>query len=137
MRIGIIGAGNVGTALVKRLKPHGHELRLSYSRDTDKLKETAQAFGVLSGTPAEVVAWSEVVALAAPWTAVPDALKQAGDLSGKILWDCTNALLPDMSGLAICTTTSGGETVARLAPGAKVVKGVPPMAELLHSDDPT
>ncbi len=48
-----------------------------------------------------------------------------------------NALESDMSGLAVGTTTSGGEEVARLAPGARVVKGIPPMAELFHSDNPT
>jgi predicted dinucleotide-binding enzyme len=54
-------------------------------------------------------------------------------MSGKILWDCTNALKPDMSGLMIGTTTSGGEEVAKLAPWAKVVKAIPPFAELLQS----
>jgi predicted dinucleotide-binding enzyme len=53
--------------------------------------------------------------------------------SNKILWDCTNALKPDMTGLLIGTTTSGGEEVAKLAPWAKVVKAIPPFAELLHS----
>jgi len=33
MRIAVIGAGNVETALAKRLKPQGHEVMLSYSRD--------------------------------------------------------------------------------------------------------
>ncbi len=46
----------------------------------------------------------------------------AGPLSGKTLIDCTNPLLPDLSGLAIGTTTSAGEEVARLVPAAKVVK---------------
>jgi len=137
LRIGVIGAGNVGTALVKRLKPHGHDFKLSFSRDAAKLRLAADAFGVETGLPSEIVQWAGVVALTVPWGAVPEALDQAGNMPGKILWDCTNALLPDMSGLAIGTTTSGGETVARLAIGTKVVKGIPPMAELLHSDDPT
>lgn len=136
MKIGVIGAGNIGTALAKRLKPQGHEFGLSYSRDAEQLKRTAEAFGVVFGSPAEISGWAEVVALTVPWGVVRDALAQAGDLSGKVLWDCTNALLPDMSGLAIGTTTSGGEEVARLVPSAKVVKGIPPMAELLHSNDP-
>jgi 8-hydroxy-5-deazaflavin:NADPH oxidoreductase len=38
-----------------------------------------------------------------------------------------------MSGLLVGTTTSGGEEVARLAPWAKVVKAIPPFAEVLHS----
>jgi 8-hydroxy-5-deazaflavin:NADPH oxidoreductase len=40
-------------------------------------------------------------------------------------------------GLAIGTTTSGGETLARMATGARVVKAIPPPAQLLLSDDPT
>lgn len=137
MKIGVIGAGAVGTALVKRLKQNGHELQLSYSLDQEKLRQTAEALGVEVGEPSEVCAWADVVALCVPWAAVPAAIAAAGDLSGKTLWDCTNPLLPDLSGLAIGTTTSGGEEVARLAVGAKVVKGIPPMAELLHSEAPT
>ena len=42
-----------------------------------------------------------------------------------------------MSGLAVGTSTSGGEIIAALCPGARVVKGIPPCAELLQSDVPT
>ena len=48
------------------------------------------------------------------------------------MWDTTNPLKPDMSGLELGTTTSAGEEVARAAPGARVVKAVPPFAEVLH-----
>jgi predicted dinucleotide-binding enzyme len=53
---------------------------------------------------------------------VKDAIASAGDLAGKVVLDCTNPLVPDLSGLEIGHTTSGGEEVARLAPGARVVK---------------
>jgi predicted dinucleotide-binding enzyme len=137
MRIGIIGAGNVGTALARRLAPQGHDFMLSYSRNPDKLARTAEQYHADMASPAKTAEWADVLALTVPWAAVADAIAQAGDLTGKILWDCTNALRPDMKGLVIGTTTSGGEEVARLATGARVVKGIPPMAELLHSDDPT
>lgn len=137
MRIGIIGAGALGTALAKRLGLKGHELMLSFARDQAKLLNAAKAFGANAGTPAEAASFGEVVALAAPWNAVETALEAAGSLAGKVVWDCTNALKPDMSGLAVGTTTSAGETIAHPAPGARVVKGIPPFAELLHSDDPT
>lgn len=137
MKIGVIGAGNVGTALAKRLGAAGHQVMLSYSRDAEKLSAAAKTFGAATGSPSEAVAFGDVVALTVPWVGIEDALKAAGSLTGKILWDCTNALKPDLSGLAIGTTTSGGETVARLAPGARVVKGIPPFAELMHSADPT
>ena len=135
--IGVIGSGNVGTALAKLLVPAGNQVMLTYSRDSGKLSAAAKTFGATTGTPAEAAAFGDVVALTVPWVAVEDALKAAGALNEKILWDCTNALKPDLSGLAIGTTISGGETIAKLAPGARVVKGIPPFAELMHSTDPT
>lgn len=64
----------------------------------------------------------EVILLATPWDATQDALTSAGDLSGKILIDATNPLLPGLAGLSIGTTTSAGEKVAEWAKGARVVK---------------
>src|SRR5207244_1249 len=87
-----------------------------------------------AGTPAEAAEFADIVVLATPWDATPEALRQAGKpASNKILWDCTNALKPDMSGLQIGTTTSGGEEVAKIARWARVVKAIPPFAEVLHS----
>jgi predicted dinucleotide-binding enzyme len=67
--------------------------------------------------------WAEAgheVTFGARDPASPD--KQAGDLAGKVLLDCTNPLTPDFAGLVVGTTDSAGEQVARLAPRAKVVK---------------
>jgi predicted dinucleotide-binding enzyme len=63
------------------------------------------------------------------------ALHHVGDLSGRIIWDCTNPLKPDFSGLVIGTDTSGGETVARWASGSRVVKAIPPFADHLMAGD--
>ena len=136
-RIGVIGAGNVGTAIAKRLAPQGHEVMLSFTLNEAKLASRATSFGAAHGTVAQTVAWADVVALAVPWSELPEALAAAGDLTGKIVWDCTNGLKSDLSGLGIGTVASGGEAVARRLPGAVVVKAIPPFAELLHSDDPT
>ena len=59
--------------------------------------------------------------LAVPWGAVRATLESLGALAGKIMIDATNPLTSDMS-LALGHTDSAGETVARLAPGARVVK---------------
>lgn len=134
MRIGIIGAGKVGTGIAKRLIAKGHSVMLSFSREHEKLAMTAAELHARVGTVAETVEFSDVVMLAVPWGAVPEALAQVGSAAPKrILWDCTNALKPDLSGLAIGTTTSGGEEVAKLAPWATVVKAIPPFAQMLHS----
>jgi predicted dinucleotide-binding enzyme len=137
MRIGVIGAGNIGTALARRLVPCGHEVMLSFSRDPAQLDATARRFGAVAGTPDAAASFAEVVVLTVPWGAVRAAIAAAGSLDGKVLWDCTNALKPDLSGLEVGTDTSGAEIIAGLAVGARIVKGIPPFAELLHGDDPT
>ncbi|NJN56789.1 MAG: NADPH-dependent F420 reductase [Leptolyngbyaceae cyanobacterium SL_5_9] len=135
MKIGIIGAGNMGTGMGKFWAKNGHQLMFSYSRSSEKLKAAAASVSseTLVGTPAEAVQFADVVVLSVAWAAVEDALRQAGSLDGKILFSCVNALLPDMSGLAVGTTTSAAEEIAKLAPGARLVESMPLFAEVLHS----
>lgn len=136
MKIAIIGPGAMGKALAKRLRHAGHEIRLSFSRDEQKLREAAKELGVGFGSPVEVARWAEIIALATPWQALQPALDSLGDLSGKIVWDNTNAVAPDLSTMLVGTTTSVGEEVQRRAPGARVVKCIPTFAELLEKDNP-
>lgn len=135
MKVAIIGPGAMGKALAKRLRRAGHEIRLSFSRDEQKLREAAKELGVGFGIPVEVARWADVIALATPWQALQPALDSLGDLSGKIVWDNTNAAAPDLSTMLVGTTTSVGEEVQRRAPGARVVKCIPTFAELLEKDN--
>lgn len=136
MRIGIVGSGNMGASMGKTWASKGHQVMFSYSKDQAKLRAVAEAAGANGrvGTPAEAVAFGEVVLLAVPWAAVTDALKAAGPIRGKTLFSCCNCLKPDFSGLVLGTTTSAAEEVARLAPQAKVVEALPPMAQILAAD---
>lgn len=138
MNIGIIGTGNVGATLGRIFARQGHSVMFSYSRDPQKLADAAQAAGngAQSGTPRQAVAFAEVVLLAVPWSALDDALAQMGapeTLGGEIVWSSVNALKPDMSGLAIGTTTSAAETIAECLPGARVVEGLPANADVLQA----
>lgn len=135
MKIGIIGGGNMASGLGQFWAAKGHELMFSFSRDPEKLKHLAASVGdqAQTGTPAEAAAFADVVLLAVPWAAVAEALQAAGPLSGKILFSCVNALKPDMSGMAVGTTTSAAEEIAQLAPGARVVEALPLFAEVLQS----
>jgi predicted dinucleotide-binding enzyme len=106
MKIGILGAGNVGQALGQGWTAAGHEVKFG-SRQPGSV-EGAIAFG-------------DVVALATPWDATESVLG-GRNLAGKILLDATNPIAPGLSGLTHGRTDSGGEQVARWAPGARVVK---------------
>jgi 8-hydroxy-5-deazaflavin:NADPH oxidoreductase len=137
MKIGIIGAGKMGSGLGKIWAKNGHELMFSFSHDEQKLKELAASVSATAqvGTSAAAVQFADVVLLAVPWGAVYEAVQAAGSLEGKILFSCVNALKPDMSGMAVGTTTSAAEEIAKLAPGARVVEGLPLFAEVLQAGD--
>jgi 8-hydroxy-5-deazaflavin:NADPH oxidoreductase len=120
MRIAIIGAGNVGQALGVGWRKCGHDVSYALRAATGKNADTvaAQGFRIVAVNEA---AHADVVVLAMPWSAVAQALQAAGSLAGKIVIDATNPLTPELE-LALGFNDSAGETVARLAPGARVVK---------------
>ncbi len=92
MRVGIIGAGRIGGGIARQFAGAGHEVLLSFSRDRQSLEILAAELGpgATTGSPAEAVAFGEVVVLSVPWSTLPQALEQAGPLSGKIVIDTTN-----------------------------------------------
>lgn len=92
MKIGVIGAGRIGGNCARQAVRGGHEVMLSFSRKPSTLDALAAQLGPRAsvGTPADAVAFAEVVIFAVPWDAIPDALAEAGDLSGKIVVDTTN-----------------------------------------------
>jgi len=125
MRIAVIGSGNVGGTLGKGWAKRGHEIVFGVRQPTDqKLAQLLAETGgkARAASVKDAAAGAEVVALTVPWDAAQEALKSAGNLRGKILLDCTNPLKPDLSGLTLDYSTSGGEQVAAWAPGARVVK---------------
>lgn len=65
-----------------------------------------------------------MVVLCTPWQGTEQALSACGDLTGKVLIDCTNPLTPDFTALEVGHTTSGAEQVAAWAPGALTVKAM-------------
>ncbi|HEV3199191.1 MAG TPA: NADPH-dependent F420 reductase [Bryobacteraceae bacterium] len=125
MKIGILGAGNVGGALGGAWARTGHDVFFGVPRPKEaKMQELLKGIGAKSraGTVSEAAAASDVIVLATPWPATEEAIQTAGNLAGKVVIDCTNPLKPDFSGLALGHTTSGAEQVAEWAQGAKVFK---------------
>lgn len=128
MKIGILGAGNVGGNLGRAWAGRGHQVVFGV-RDTgsDKARRAVAAAGATAGADvravslSEAAAWGDVVVVAVPWAAVQETLAAAGDLRGKIVIDTTNAIRWD-NGPVKAVEGSGAEMVAGWLPGSRVVK---------------
>lgn len=125
MKIAIIGAGNVGSALGRAWAKAGHSIVFG-ARDVNKpeLKALCAETGATAASPADAARQGDVVALALPWQGAEGAVKALGNLAGKTVIDTMNplAMVDGAMGLERGFTTSGAETVAAWLPGAKVVK---------------
>ena len=121
MRIGVIGAGRIGGNCARQAVRAGHEVMLSFARDPSKLQQLAAELGgrAFTGTAAQAVEFGDLVILSVPWGAIPEALDQAGDLTGRIVIDTTNQFGPGPK-------PKPGETAAsfnaRRMSGARYVK---------------
>jgi 8-hydroxy-5-deazaflavin:NADPH oxidoreductase len=116
--IAIVGTGNIGGALARLWSKAGYTVSVAV-RESSPANKIA---GVSSGSAREISSGSEIVVLAVPWPAVKDALASCGDLSGKVVVDCTNPVVPDLEGLEFGGTTSAAEKLQQLAPQARMVK---------------
>jgi NADPH-dependent F420 reductase len=126
MRIAVIGAGNVGGTLGRRWAERGHVVVFGI-RNPERGASAVKGGGALPAkasvaSPADAATGADVVVLATPWSAVADAIKEVGSLEGKIVFDTTNPLTPEMKLDVGPGGASAGEVVQALAKGAKVVK---------------
>ena len=115
MRIAVIGAGNVGGSLGRGWSKRGHQVRYGVPNPADaKYRDL----------PAVAAADADAIVLATPWPATEAAVRGLGDLSGRLVIDCTNPLGmgADGLGLVVGHSISGGELIAQWAPGAAVFK---------------
>lgn len=93
MRIGIIGAGMIGSTLAKLWVDAGHDVRVA-SRHPGDLQPLIERLGkrASAGTPRDAAAFGDVVMLTVPLKAVPDLARDlASPLSGKVVLDTGNA----------------------------------------------
>ena len=127
MNIGIIGIGHVGSVLGRRWAENGHRVVFG-ARDPSGEKAASvvarAGAGASAATVAEAASSAELVVIATPFDATEEAIAAAGDLTGKVVIDCTCPLAPKLSGLTVGTTDSAAEAVARWAPGARIVKSL-------------
>ena len=123
MRVGILGSGLMGGKLGTIWARAGHEVVFSYARSEQKLKRVARdAKGnARAGTPSEAAQDAEALLFSVHWSRLDDVLKQAGDLSGKVIVNCSLPMNADDTDLVIAHTSSGSEALAQKVPKARIV----------------
>jgi len=123
MRVGILGSGLMGGKLGTIFARAGHDIVFSYSRSKEKLNRLAREAGktARAGTPAEAAQDADALLLAVHWSRVDDVLKQAGNLSGKVIVSCSLPMNADDTALVVAHTSSGAEELAKKVAKARVV----------------
>ena len=122
MKIGIIGAGDVGGTLGKSWRQRKHDVMFGVRNlQSQNVQRLAQMDKSLTfGNINDAVAFGDIILFAIPWTSIEETVR-GRNLSGKIVIDPTNPLTPDLRQLAF-DDSSVAERIANLAKGAKVVK---------------
>jgi 8-hydroxy-5-deazaflavin:NADPH oxidoreductase len=92
MRIGIIGAGNIGAALTRRFTAAGHEVSVANSRGPESLAALAAETGAKAVTVRDAARAGEVVVVTIPLKNVPDLPKNlfAGVPDSVVVIDTAN-----------------------------------------------
>jgi predicted dinucleotide-binding enzyme len=111
--------GKLGTILARA----GHDVTFSYARSEQKLNRLAREAGnsARASTPAGAARHADALVLAVHWLRVDDVLKQAGDVSGKVIVSCSLPMNADDTDLVIAHSSSGAEALAKKVPRANVV----------------
>ena len=125
LKIGIIGAGHIGSTLGTLWVKSGHPVMFS-SRHPEELASLVQGLGPLakSGTVAEAIAFGDVMFIAVPYGAYPQIGKDYGSqLVGKVVLDAGNAVAARDGEISVEAKEEGiGVTSAKYLPGAKIVR---------------
>ena len=123
MKVAIIGAGNVGTALATSIARAGHDVIIT-SRDPEDAATAAAGSGArVAQTNAAAAAEADVVIPAVSFTDLAEVAAEIEEQSaGKAVVDVTNRIRFGANGPEMDTTSSNAEALAALLPKSRVVK---------------
>ena len=125
LKIGIIGAGQIGGTLARLWVAAGHEVLIS-SRHPEELRTLAQSLGPKArvGTPREAALFGDVVLESVPYGALPQiGTDLKAELAGKIVLDTANPYPHRDGDMAIEARRVGtGVASPRYLPGVRLVR---------------
>ena len=136
MRIGIIGAGNIGQAFARTLARADIEATISNSRGPDSLQDLVSALGPsISAGTRERAASADIVLIAVNWTKLPAALAGLPAWGNRIVIDANNPIEAPLFKPVDLNGRASSDVFAELVPGARIVKAFNHLrAEVLAGD---
>jgi 8-hydroxy-5-deazaflavin:NADPH oxidoreductase len=122
VKIAILGAGDVGTAVARAAIETGNQVTMT-AKHTGKAREVAGQVGATAvAGNADAVRDADVAVLAVPFSAAKTVAGEIRDVAaGKIVIDATNPLEAGYSGMTT-GERSGAEELQQLLPDTAVVK---------------
>src|SRR5688572_8835188 len=125
VKIGMIGSGNVGSALGRAWSRAGHPVMFS-SRHLEDDRRLAADVGANSraGTPREAAEFGDVLVFAVPYGALPELGQALRDsIEGKVVIDACNPFPRRDGEIAERARETGAGLMSRqLLPGARIVR---------------
>jgi 8-hydroxy-5-deazaflavin:NADPH oxidoreductase len=136
MKYAILGSGAIGSALARRFVASGIEVSLANTKGPESLAGLAGELGPqVKPVTATQALRAEMVILAIPFDAVPDAVKGV-EWGGRIVVDATNAIdFPAFTPRNLQGRLST-QVVADAVPGARVVKAFNTLFAAILGADP-
>ena len=125
MKIGIVGSGNVGSAIGASWLRAGHEVMFSsLNIEHDKALAARLGSGARAGTPREAAAFGDVLMISVPYHALPAVGKDLGELlNGKIVIDTNNPFTQRDGDTGKWALEKGAGLASKeLLPGARLVR---------------
>jgi predicted dinucleotide-binding enzyme len=137
MTYAIIGSGAIGSALASQFSRKGIDVFLANSRGPASLVELVRELGPkIKAVSTEDALRADVVILAIPFGAIPDAVRGANAWDGRIVVDASNAInFPAFTPMDLGGRLSS-EIVAETVPGARVVKAFNTVPAAILATDP-
>jgi len=124
-RIGVIGAGRIGSAVGELWAKAGHPVMFS-SLDLaqDKALAARVGHGARAGTSKEAAAFGEVLFFAVPYAAMPTLGRElGGSIKGKVVLDASNPVPGRDGEMAVAALAkSSGVATSEYLPGARIVR---------------
>ena len=122
MKIGIVGAGTVGTVLVQTFARGEHQVMLSRHSGAASLAARRAEFNAqVSFVEVAEALQQPLVIVAVPFEQAPAVLAQVSDYQQRIVLDVTNQFTADFKKIKTAPLT-GSEVVANAANNARVIK---------------